>query len=133
MAPALWLLNSAASIGADQAGAVVVTGSHGGLLGGRAQAAVKAPVRAVLFNDAGIGVDGAGIARLAALDPLGITAATVTAHSARIGDARSTLGTGVLSAVNRVAAAAGHRVGDRASEFVRRSRSDETMEALTCA
>lgn len=131
--PAIWLLDSAASIGADQIGAIVVTGSHGGLLGGRAQAAVKAPVRAVLFNDAGIGADGAGIARLSALDALDIPAATVAAHSARIGDARSTLRTGILSAVNQAAAAAGHRVGDHAARFVQNSRSDQRMEAFTCA
>ncbi|MGH7211165.1 MAG: hypothetical protein ACREF1_06845, partial [Acetobacteraceae bacterium] len=73
---------------------------------------------AALFNDAGIGIEWAGIARLAALDARGIAAATVAAASARIGEARSTLEDGVLSAVNASAAALGAAVGARAWDVV---------------
>jgi hypothetical protein len=98
--------------------AIVVTGSHGGLVGGDPDKALKAQGYAALFNDAGIGIDEAGITRLPALDVRGIAAATVTAASARIGDARSTLHDGVLSRVNRTAHASGAREGMRALEIV---------------
>jgi len=47
------------------------------------------------------------VSRLPALDARGIAAATVSAASARIGDARSTYEDGVLSRVNASAAALG--------------------------
>ncbi|MBV8777342.1 MAG: hypothetical protein JO258_09120 [Alphaproteobacteria bacterium] len=68
--------------------AIVVTGSHGGLLGGKPETALKYDVAGALYNDAGLGIDEAGVSRLPALDRRGIPAATVAASSARIGDAR---------------------------------------------
>ena len=99
--------DSAALVEPSDAGAVVVTGSHGGLIGGDPRKALKVDAYAAVFNDAGIGIDGAGIRRLAALDLRGIAAVTVAAASARIGDARSACRTGVVSRVNRRAAALG--------------------------
>ncbi len=84
-----------------------MTGSHGGLLGGRPDTALKAAALAALFNDAGIGIDEAGVTRLPALDSRGIAAGTVAASSARIGDARSTYEDGILTRVNQRAAAHG--------------------------
>jgi hypothetical protein len=52
------------------------------------------------------------VTRLPVLAARGLPAATVDYRSARIGDARSLWETGVLSAVNEVAAAHGWRVGD---------------------
>ena len=98
--------------------AIVVTGSHGGLLGGRPETALKYDVRGALYNDAGIGKDEAGVSRLPALDARGIAAATVSAASARIGDARSTYEDGIVSRVNASAAALGLREGMTAREFV---------------
>jgi hypothetical protein len=100
------------------AGHVVVTGSHGGLLGGRPETAVKAPVLAALYNDAGIGVDEAGISRLPALQARGIAGACVSCFSARIGDAMSTWNDGFVSALNPLAAARGGRIGQSARHFV---------------
>jgi hypothetical protein len=100
------------------AGHVVVTGSHGGLLGGRPETAVKAPVLAALYNDAGIGVDEAGISRLPALQARGIAGACVSCFSARIGDAMSTWNDGFVSALNPLAAARGGRIGQSARDFV---------------
>lgn len=117
-APAVWALDSASLVGAEHVGTIVVTGSHGGLLGGRPETALKADALAALFNDAGIGIDEAGVTRLPALDVRGIAAGTVAASSARIGDARSTYGEGVLTRVNRRAAALGIRAGMTAQEFV---------------
>ena len=67
--------------------------------------------RAAGENDAGVGVDGVGITRLPALDGRGIAAVTVDYRTARIGDAASTLETGVLSHVNQTAEAQGAQEG----------------------
>lgn len=91
------------------AGKLVVSGSHGGLSAGRF--AVQAGVRVAVFNDAGVGRDEAGIAGLALLQDAGIAGCTVSHHSARIGEARSTLDEGVISHVNQAAAALGARPG----------------------
>jgi hypothetical protein len=117
-APAVWALDSASLVGAEHVGTVVVTGSHGGLLGGRPDTALKYDALAALFNDAGIGIDEAGVTRLPALDARGIAAGTVAAASARIGDARSTYDDGILSRVNTCAAALGLAPGMTAREFV---------------
>jgi uncharacterized protein YunC (DUF1805 family) len=116
--PAVWALDSASLVGSDHVGAIVVTGSHGGLLGGRPDTALKYDVLAALFNDAGIGIDEAGVTRLPALDARGIAAGTVAAASARIGDARSTYEDGILSRINTRAAALGIAPGMAAREFV---------------
>ena len=116
--PALWALDSASLAAAEHVGAIVATGSHGGLLGGRPDTALKVDALAALFNDAGIGIDEAGVTRLAALDARGIAAATVSAASARIGDARSTYEDGILTRVNARAAAFGIRPAMSAREFV---------------
>ncbi len=121
--PAVWALDSAAAVAPDHVGAIVVTGSHGGLLGGKPETALKYDALAALFNDAGIGIDQAGITRLPALDARGIAAATVAAASARIGDARSTYEDGILSHVNASAAALGLAAGISAREFVAIVRS----------
>ncbi len=110
--------NSAAAVGPEHVGTIVVTGSHGGLLGGRPETALKYDALAALYNDAGIGIDEAGISRLPALDARGIFAATVTAASARIGDARSTYEDGILSRVNARAAGLGITPGISARQFV---------------
>ena len=116
--PAVWALDSASLVGAEHVGTIVVTGSHGGLLGGRPDTALKYDALAALFNDAGIGIDEAGVTRLPALEDRGIAAGTVAAASARIGDARSTFEHGVLSRINPRAAALGIAPSMTAREFV---------------
>src|SRR6202040_459704 len=86
--PQVWALDSASLVLPEHKDAIVITGSHGGLLGGKAETALKYDVRGALYNDAGIGKDSAGTSRLPALDAHGIAAATVSAASARIGNAR---------------------------------------------
>ncbi len=61
----------------------------------------------VVFNDAGVGLDDAGIAALAPLQAAGIAACTVGHRSARIGEATSTLTSGVISHANAAAVALG--------------------------
>ena len=67
--------DSITRIGAEAAGAVVVNGSHGGVYA--AYVAATLAVAAAIFNDAGVGRDGAGIGGLDYLDELDIPAVTV--------------------------------------------------------
>jgi hypothetical protein len=64
-------------------------------------------VRALVAHDAGVGRDAAGISGLPLADRLGVPAAAVAARSARIGDGDSVYADGVISHVNRIAAALG--------------------------
>lgn len=117
----VWALDSITLVRADDRRAIVASGTHGGVLGGRADDGIlSVDVFAALFNDAGGGKDGAGYARLPTLDARGIAAATVSANTARIGDGRSTYDTGVLSRVNAVAARLGLAEGMGAREAVAR-------------
>lgn len=95
-------------------GAVLVTGSHGGLSAGRF--ALQARPLLAVFNDAGVGKDGAGIAALGLLQDAGIAACAVAHDSARIGEARSTLDDGVVSFANEAALALGLEPGRRLAE-----------------
>jgi hypothetical protein len=113
-------LDSNSLVGPDDAGAIVLTGSHGALLAGRPESAVKHPVFAAVFNDADFGADDAGISRLPALDARGIAGATVSAWSARIGDGASTYCDGFVSALNATAARYGGEIGISAVELVGR-------------
>ena len=70
----------------EDAGHIVLTGSHGALLGGKPETAIKIPVFAAIYNDADFGIEDAGIARLPVLDARRIAGACVSAWSARIGD-----------------------------------------------
>jgi hypothetical protein len=100
-------MDSVSLVGAEDAHSIICTGSHGGLLGGRPETAVRLPVRAAFYNDAGLGIDQAGISRLPHLDARGIAGLTVDAASARIGDGMSTFQDGVVSHLNTTARAMG--------------------------
>jgi hypothetical protein len=102
----------------DDAGRIVVTASHGALSGGRPDNAVPPDIYAVFFSDAGGGMDGAGIARLADLDNKGIIAGTTSADSAPIGDSRALYHEGILSHVNQAAVRSGGGVGVALKDFV---------------
>lgn len=117
-APQVWAIDSASLVLPEHRNAIVITGSHGGLLGGKPETALKYDVLGALYNDAGIGKDEAGVSRLPALDARGIAAATVSTASARIGDARSTYEDGIVSRINRRAAALGLNEGMSARDFV---------------
>jgi hypothetical protein len=114
----VWTLDSASQVVADDAGAILLTGSHGGLIGGQTSTVLKTNARLAVFNDAGVGVDRAGIGRLEALSARGIAAATVSAESARIGDGGSTYEDGIISFLNEPAHSLGGRSGQAAREFV---------------
>ena len=80
---------------------------------------MKAAPMLAIFNDAGIGFEEAGIRRLSALQRDGIAGACVDAFSARIGDAESTYGSGIISASNDAAERLGVRRGMAVHEVVR--------------
>lgn len=104
------LVDSITQIVPADAGAVVVTGSHGGTSAAGFAAGVAA--RLYVFNDAGVGKDRAGLAGLDLLDRAGIAACAVSHDSARIGDAADTLASGIVSAANPGAAALGIVCGE---------------------
>ena len=111
----VWGLDSIGKLVADDAGRVLVIGSHAALHGGRPESALGVAAHAAVFHDAGVGA--AGVTRLPALADRGIPAAAVDGMTARIGDARSLWETGVLAHLNAPAAVRGARVGMNAREF----------------
>lgn len=114
----VWGLDSNSLVRAEDIGSIVVTGSHGAILGGKPETALRINALAAVYNDAGVGIDDAGISRLPALDARGIAAVTVDAQSARIGDARSSWESGKVSHVNALAQAYGCRPGMSIPAFV---------------
>lgn len=110
----LILLDSASLVEADDAGQVVVTGSHGALFGSDPGNALRVDAAFALFNDGG----GAATSRLPLLEKRNIAAATVAASSARIGKAYSTWNEGILSHCNEVALRHGLHQGMNAREAV---------------
>ena len=102
----------------EDAGQVVMTGSHGGISSG--EYAGKVPIAAVFFNDAGIGKENAGIASLPYLEARGIIAGTVSHDSALIGNALETWQSGLVSALNPLAEKAGFALGEPVGQAVRR-------------
>ncbi len=103
-------LPSCSNATAAHAGAVIVSGSYGGKY--NAFNAAKWAIRGVVMNDAGVGADEAGIAGLPYLDQIGLPAATASAETCHIGDGEHTLAHGIISHVNRAAAALGCMPGE---------------------
>jgi hypothetical protein len=104
----------------SQRGAVLVTGSHGGIIA--AYLAATGGARAAIFNDAGGGRDDAGIAGLAYLAAIGMAAATVAHTSARIADGADAMAEGTISHRNDVAARCGVEIGMPCVDAARRLR-----------
>lgn len=111
------LADSVTRLGPEIVGAVLVTGSHGGVYA--AWLARKSGARAAIFNDAGIGLDRAGIGGLAWLDARDMAAAAIASGSADIGDARAMLAKGVVSHANARAAALGVTPGMACAQAAR--------------
>ncbi len=109
--------DSASLVMSDDAGAFIITGSHGGAIAGRPDYGIAAQAKGAVFNDAGVGIDRAGVRRLEILDRAGIPAGTVDAMTACIGDAVSAWESGVLSYVNSQAEKRGVTAGLTVQEF----------------
>jgi len=91
---------------------IIMTGSHGGLVG--SVPAVKYPVIAAFYNDAGVGKEQAGVSRLAWLQKAGVISATVDAATARIGVGMETYLHGIISHAGVAAQEIGITRGTRA-------------------
>lgn len=102
----------------EDAGHVVLSASHGGTSAG--SFALKYPLAAVFFNDAGVGKDNAGIAALSMLEQAGVPGGTYSHNTARIGDARDAWENGVISHINDAARKSGFREGESVKEALRR-------------
>jgi hypothetical protein len=111
------LLDSIAEILPDDAGWLVISGSHGGV--SAAQFAIAVPLRGCFLNDAGLGKDDAGIA---GLELLTYPAAAYSHMSARIGDAADAWANGRLTHINDAGRAAGLRAGLSVQDAVRMLR-----------
>jgi uncharacterized protein YunC (DUF1805 family) len=85
----------------NNSGDIVVSGSHGGLSAG--DYAQKNRVKAVFFNDAGIGKNNAGVKSLEFLSDAGILACTVDCMSAEIFNGQDVLGNGIITVCNQLA------------------------------
>lgn len=118
--PEVWGIDSASLVTPEDKDKILIVGSHGQLLGGRPETALKYDAVAAVYNDAGCGIDGAGTSRLPALDARGIAAATVGHDTARIGDARSSWDGGIITHVNGTATRLGAKPGITAQEFAAR-------------
>lgn len=112
------IIDSITKVDPQDEGAIVVSASHGGVSSG--EFALAVPLRAVFFNDAGVGKDEAGIAALAMLQARGVAGGTVSHTSARIGDAQDMWDHGVLSHVNEAARATGLAPGQRLQAVLQR-------------
>jgi hypothetical protein len=116
--PTVICADSVGMLQPGDAGQIVVTASHAALSGGKTDNVVPPDIYAVFFSDAGGGMDGAGIARLADLDQKGIVAGTTSADSAPIGDSRALYRDGILSHVNEAAVRSGGQVGMKLKAFI---------------
>ncbi len=108
------VMDSVAYMDESQKGNIIVCGSHGGE--SAAMHVLKFKPGGVIFNDAGKGKDNAGISGLNLCDEAGVSAATVDAFSARIGDGMDTYESGIVSAVNQKALLCGIEIGMPAKE-----------------
>lgn len=116
--PRVICVDAAPMLEEGDAGAIAITGSHAALFRGKPDGLIAPALHAVFFNDAGVGLDEAGIKRLPLLDERKLIAGAVAASSAPIGNAREIYRTGVLSHVNRTAAEAGAKPGLALKDFV---------------
>lgn len=97
--------NSITFLNESNAGDIVVCGSHGGVSAGHY--AQKLGLKAVFFNDAGVGKNNAGIKSLDSLSETGILACTVDCMSAEIFNGQDALENGIVSVCNSLAKAKG--------------------------
>ncbi len=111
------LMDSISYITSADRGSIIISGSHGGTAA--ASYAMQHPPHLVIFNDAGVGKDRAGIAGLDLLQNVGIAATTVYHTSARIGDATDTWTNGLISHTNLLAKSLGICIDELAQMAIR--------------
>lgn len=112
------LADSASLVKPDDIDRIIITGSHGGLIGGNPERALKAKARIAVFNDAGFTASDIKTSRLPALDERGVAAVLISCHTARIGEATSALETGTISFANNLATKLGASKGRQLKEWL---------------
>lgn len=100
------LVDSISFVTDADAGHIVICASHGGASSG--EYAGKYHLGLVVFNDAGVGKEEAGIEALRLLERKGVAACAVSHESARIGDVLDQWQNGIVSHVNRIASSRIH-------------------------
>jgi len=108
------LADSATSISEANKNDIFVDASHVGENVGRY--AVQGGVKGMIGNDAGKGMEDAGVAGFKVLDEKGIPGAAVSANSAEIGVGITTWDSGVISTVNKAAQKIGVKPGMTAKQ-----------------
>lgn len=103
------IADSATSLTGENQNDVVVDASHCGINVG--QMMIASGVKGMIGNDAGGGLEDAGIAALKLMDEHGIPAAAVSSLSAEIGVGVDTYYSGVISVSNEAARKLGIREG----------------------
>ncbi len=102
----------------NNAGDIVVCGSHGGLSAGHY--AQKHRIKAVFFNDAGIGKNRAGVKCLESLSDTGILACTVDCMSAEIFNGQDILNNGIITVCNQMASSKNIKEGMTVKEAIKK-------------
>lgn len=101
----------------SNAGDIVVCGSHGGVSAGHY--AQKHRLKAVFFNDAGIGKNNAGTKSLESLSDAGILACTVDCMSAEIFNGQDILDNGIITVCNQLAKSKNIKEGMMVKEAIK--------------
>lgn len=112
------VMDSITKVAPEDKGSIVVCASHGGSSSG--EFALEVPLQIVIFNDAGVGKDNAGIAALEMLEKHGVAGGAVAHTSGRIGDSLDMWENGVLSHVNAKAQKLGLSKGARVRDALTR-------------
>jgi hypothetical protein len=110
------LVDSITELAEDDAGHIVVSGSHGGRSAG--EYAMRWPLALCCLNDAGVGKDRAGIVALDMLASRGTPAIAYGHMSARIGEGRDAWEHGIVTHANAQAAALGFAPGQRLRDAI---------------
>ena len=123
------VLDTITVLSEEDAGAVVVSASHGGISSGRF--ALRVPLAGVFFNDAGVGKDQAGIKSFDELDAAGVPAATFDCMSARIGSGKDSIENGIVSRCGKLAIELGLAPGQTVSEAAHHLAFEADIAAVT--
>jgi uncharacterized protein YunC (DUF1805 family) len=119
----IFTVSASSQVTAAHYGQVIVSGSYGGYY--NAFHAGKWGLRGVILNDAGVGKDEAGVRGIVYLEEIGLAAATADVNTCHIADGEHMLAHGILSRVNRFAAALGCAAGDTVRAAAERMRHAE--------
>ena len=98
------IIDSVSDLCAEHENLWVFCGSHGGI--NAAKHALTFNIRGIVFNDAGVGKDNAGVAGLSLCEKHSVPAACVDCYTSRIGEGKETLN-GIVSRVNKHAQSLG--------------------------